>query len=209
MNHSRTRRMPALALAAAVTIIGLAACGSSSSTSSASSSASAAAATGSSAARTKLTACLKAHGVTLPTRPAGTRPAGAGAYGAPGAGGAPGGFFGGGGAGARGRFSNPKFQAAFRACGGTAFRGGAFRRRFTFSHAAVDKFVTCVRQHGYDLPAPNFSGTGPIFPAKIEANAKFQTASRACASDLRPAGAGTGAGSGAGSGTTSTATTSA
>jgi hypothetical protein len=186
MNHLRTRRLAALTLTAAITAVSLAACGSSS-TSSASSSSSGslssagAAATGGQANRAKLAACLKQHGVTLPSRPAGANrrpPAGAGGYG----GGGPG-VFGGGGAGGGGRFNNPKFRAAFQACGagqGAPGRGGAF------NHAAVTKFVTCVRQHGYNLPAPNFTGKGSVFPANIAANKKFQAASRACAADLRP-----------------------
>ncbi len=69
----------------------------------------------------------------------------------------------------------------------------------------MTKFVACVKQHGYNLPTPNFSGKGPIFPAKIQTDKKFQAAARACASDLRPAGAGAGApgtGAAAGSGST-------
>ena len=46
--------------------------------------------------------------------------------------------------------------------------------------------MTCVRQHGYNLPNPNFSGKGPVFPANIQNNAKFQAASRACQSLLVP-----------------------
>jgi hypothetical protein len=201
MNHLRARRLPALVLTATLAAVCLAACGSSSSsssTSSASSSAgsSAAASRGGSAAnRTKLVACLKAHGVTLPSRPPGGAGAQGGAGGAPpagggGTGGGQGrrrGFFGGGGAAGGGFANNPKLRAAFQACGGAGGFGG---RRFTPNHAAVTKFVACVKQHGYNLPAPNFSGKGPIFPAKIEANKAFQTASRACASDLRPAGGG-------------------
>ena len=110
------------------------------------------------------------------------------------------GFFGGG-----GRFANnPKLRAAFQACGAQfGFRGGAgggFRRRL--SQAAVTKYVTCVRQHGYNLPKPNFSGKGPVFPANIRNNAKFQAASRACQSLLAPARP---SGSGSGSGTSTTA----
>ena len=95
-----------------------------------------------------------------------------------------GGFFFGGGAG-RGFANNPKLRAAFQACGGGQFPA----RRFSLNHAAVTKFVACVKAHGYTLPAPNFSGKGGIFPRNIESNKKFQTASQACASDLRPAGA--------------------
>ncbi len=196
----------------------LAACGSSSSGSSTTTASSGSATPASSttsgfaARRAKLVACLKQHGVTLPNRPAG------GAGGAAG-----GGFFGGGGggggasaggaanpggpnagaAGGRGGFfrNNPKFAAAFKACGADfGFRGGG--ARFRLSHTAITKFVACVRQHGYNLPSPNFSGHGSVFPSNIRTNSKFEAASRACASLLRPPGA-PGA-SGASSGTSST-----
>jgi hypothetical protein len=197
MTHLRARRLPALTLTAGLVALCVAACGSSSSTSStssagsggssgsAASAASSGSASGSGFNRSKLTACLKAHGVTLPARPggAGKRPPG-------GAGGGPGFFGGGGGSGGRagGRFtSNPKLRAAFQACGGG--RGFSGRRR-TLSHAAVTKFVACVKQHGYNLPSPNFSGKGPIFPVSIEKNTKFQAAAKSCQADLRPAGNG-------------------
>jgi hypothetical protein len=193
MTHGHIRRLAALTLSAVTAAGLLAACGSSSSSSStSSSSSSAAAATGGSANRAKLAACLKQHGVTLPTRPAGAGqgqagggpPAGAGAGGRRG-------FFGGGAGG--GRFSNPKFQAAFKACGAT---GGFGRRGGTLERASITKFVACVSQHGYKLPKPNFSG-GAVFPAKIETNPKFVSASRACRADLRPAAGSGQAGGGA------------
>jgi hypothetical protein len=208
MNHLRTFRLAMLAGTVLVTAIVLAACGSSSNTSSTSSTssssrgaASAAAGGATSATRTKFVACLKAHGVTLPNRPPGARRRPNGGEGGGFGGG--GGFFGGGGAGGAGgaggpgsRFNNPKMRAALQACGGGRFP----LRRFTPNKAAVTKFVACVNKHGYNLPAPNFSGKGPIFPATIERNKKFQTAARACASDLRPAGAGPAGASGAGGG---------
>jgi hypothetical protein len=205
------------------TALVLAACGSSSTTSSGasstSSSARAAAGGQSSATRSKFVACLKAHGITIPNRPAGAGrppngggegggPAGGGRPGGGGAGGGGGFFFGGGGGrrgnggpgGAGSRLGNPKFRAAFQACGAGQFP----QRRFTPNKAAVTKFVACVKQHGYNLPTPNFSGKGPIFPANIERNKTFQAASRACASDLRPQGGaahpGGGSAGGAGSG---------
>ncbi len=206
MTHLRTARLTMLAGTVLITALVLAACGSSSNTSSGSasstSSASAAAGRPTSAARSKLVACLKSHGVTLPNRPAGARrrPNRSGEGGGPPGGG--GGFFFGGGGGrggsgapGAGRFNNPKFRAAFQACGAGQFP----RRRFTPNKAAVTKFVDCVKQHGYDLPAPNFSGKGPIFPAAIASNKRFQAASRACASDLRPQGAPGAAGGGGGS----------
>jgi hypothetical protein len=180
----------------------IAACGSSSSGSSSSSSststtsttASAGAGAGggaggafSPAKRAQLVSCLKSHGVTLPSRPAGAGGAG-GAGGGTGTGTSTtprrrGLFFGAGGAG--GAAANPKMLAAFKACGVNFGAGrGGFRGRI--SHTTVTKYVTCVRQHGYNLPSPNFSGKGPIFPASIESNAKFQAASKPCQSLLIP-----------------------
>ena len=171
--------------------------------------------------RTALAACLKQHGVTLPARPpgapgggapggaqGGAPPSGGGGTGTTGTGttgtGTTGtgttprrGFFGGG-----GFANNPKLRAAFQACGakfGFGAGGRGFRGRL--SHTAITKYVTCVRQHGYNLPSPNFSGKGPVFPAKIRTNPKFQAASRACQSLLappRPSGSGTGASTNAG-----------
>ena len=175
----------------------IAACGSASSSSTTTTSASAAAGGGTNASRrAALVACLKQHGVTLPARPPGSGAppaASGGGTGTTGTGTTPrrGFFFGGGG----GPAANPKFRAALQACGAKfGFRGGqGFRRRL--SHAAITKYVTCVRQHGYNLPNPNFSGKGPIFPANIQSNKKFQTASRACQSLLippRPSGSGGG-----------------
>jgi hypothetical protein len=178
-------RMVALAgvvLAAACLI---AACGASTTTSTSASASSSSSGRGFN--RTAFVACLKQHGITLPSRPPGTG-------GGPGGGGAPGGgggLFGGGARG--GRFSgggarNPKLAAAFRACGGGAFRGRhAGAGRFRLSHTAVTNFVVCVRKHGYDMPPPNFSGKGPVFPSSIRTNPKFQTAARACQQLLIPA----------------------
>ena len=196
MKHSRTLRLPALAVTIALVGLVVAACGSSSNTGSStttgSGSAAAAAGGANSAARSKLAACLKSHGVTLPSRPAGAgkRPPG-GSGGGRGYGGAAGGFFFGGGGGkgsggpGAGRFSNPKFRAAIQACGGGRFP----QRRATLNKAAITKFTACIKQHGYNLPTPNFSGKGPVFPAAIQHNKKFQAAAKACASDLRPQGA--------------------
>ena len=197
---SRRAAVVLVTLAAGVLI---AACGSASSASSTTSSTTASAsASGSSsgsaagggansARRSQLVSCLKAHGVTLPARPAGgfRPPAGGGSGSGTGTTGTGTGttprrgFFFGGGANV-----SPKMQAAFKACGanfGAGGAGGAFRGRI--SHTAITSFVTCVKQHGYNLPAPNFSGKGPIFPRNIETNAKFQAASKACQHLLIPA----------------------
>ena len=192
MNTIHTARRPAaVLLALMLTGALLAACGSSSSTSSGAGSPTStktAAATGTGANATRRTAlrtCLAKHGVTLPARRPGAGPPAGGGAGGGGAGGGLFGAGGGGGAGggAAGRLAaNPKFAAAFRACGGAA-GFGAGRRRFQLSHTAITKFVTCVRQHGFNMPNPKFSG-GPVFPASIRSNPKFVTASKACASLL-------------------------
>jgi hypothetical protein len=142
--------------------------------------------------------------VTLPARPAGSGPPPGGAGGGTGTGttgtGTTGtgttprrGFFFGGGPG--GANISPKMRAAFQACGarfGFGAGGRGFRGRI--SHTAINSFVACVKQHGYNLPAPNFSGKGPIFPRNIESNAKFQAASKACQHLLIPSRPPTGSG---------------
>jgi hypothetical protein len=199
----------ALALLALAALV--AACGSSSGSSSTTTSA----ATGSASSnqRTKLAACLKQHGITLPAggrfRRGGRPGGGFGGGGASGTGtgttgtgttpgGSPptGGFRRGGGGFLGGGFAgNSKFRAALRACGAN-FPAG--RRPGGFNRQAIQKFVTCVRQHGYNLPAPNFSGKGGVFPANIRTNKKFQSASKACQSLLVPRGGAGGSGAGGG-----------
>jgi hypothetical protein len=171
VTYAPLSRMASLALVTLVAGAILAACGSSSSTSKTSSTA----AGGGGARRTALVTCLRKHGVTLPAggRAPGAPASGGGAPrgpGAPGAGG-PGGPGG-------------KFGSAFKACGASFPRGGVGG----FSRTAITKYVTCVRQHGYALPKPNFSGRGSVFPASVRSNSKFQSANRACQSLLRPSG---------------------
>ncbi len=186
--HTPTRRA-LLALAALATSALIGACGSSSSSSTSSSTAAASASSGSGTNRAALMACLRKHGITLPSgagAPGGGAPGGgappagapSGGSGAPASGSPPSGVPGG--------ANGAKLQAAFKACGANfpARRNGAAVPRQT-----IQKYVTCVRQHGYQLPNPNFSGNGPVFPASIRSNAKFKTASRACQNLLTPAGA--------------------
>jgi hypothetical protein len=201
MTTQRARPVATWTLIAVIGAICLAACGSSTS-SSKTSSAAASGSTGSggsarptSAQRTKLQACLKQHGITLPNRRAGGGPPPGGGTSTNGGtsggtstnrGGHGGGFFRGGGNSAQAK----KLQAAFKACGANFGRGGGRLRRGGGrpSAAALQKFTTCVAQHGYKLPKPSTSGKGPIFPRSIEGNAKFQSAAKACQSDLRPSG---------------------
>jgi hypothetical protein len=169
MTHAPLSRMARLTLVTLVAGVVLTACGSTSSTSKTSSSAS----SGGRARATTLAACLRKHGVTLPAgSPGGGSPPGGGS-GAPG-GGAPGG-------------GSAKLQAAFKACGASTpgAQGGAGGG---FTRQTVAKYVSCVRQHGYSLPKPNFSGKGAVFPASVQSNPKFKSANRTCQSLLRPSG---------------------
>ena len=93
MNRKHAPR-PAISIAVAlIAAAALAACGSSSSPQSSTSSSSSGSAASAATGRAELAACLKQHGVTLPTRPSGAKPP-SGGYGPGG-----GGFFGGGGGG--------------------------------------------------------------------------------------------------------------
>jgi hypothetical protein len=145
------------------------------------------------AERSKLEACLKQHGVTLPSGGG----LGAGRFGGTGASGAtgfrrfggtgasgtsgfrPGGFRRFGGTGASGAHGfpggNSQDAAAFKACGadfgggfaggglGRAASGATFNVKSAADRAAVTNYVACVRKHGFDMPSPNFSGKGSVF----------------------------------------------
>ncbi|MDX6590780.1 MAG: hypothetical protein QOI84_2054 [Solirubrobacterales bacterium] len=128
--------------------------------------------------------CLKEQGLELPGRPPGGEgpPAGFGG-GKPPAGG-PGGAGGG------------KFREAFEACGiekpsggpgGPGGGGAPPNVNSTAFKKAVTEYVACVRENGYDMPAPNLSGNGPVFDSSEvnPENAKFKAASEKCQSLLR------------------------
>jgi hypothetical protein len=163
----------------------LAACGSSSpkSSSVASANARSGAASGAFGAnRAAITACLKKQGITLPTPPAGGLRPGQGRGGF--------GLFGGGrGAagptGARGRFA--KIRAALAKCGISLPRRTTGARNSPQFRQAVNNFVACVRRNGYSLPAPNFSGNGPVFSAsQVKRNdPRFRAAASKCQSLLQ------------------------
>jgi hypothetical protein len=102
--------------------------------------------------RQQITDCLRKQGVTVPNRPrSASGPQGGGA-----------GFLFGGDQ--QQRQANPKFQAAAKKCGLNVNRP----RRVNLASnpqfkQSIEKFVTCVRKNGYDMPAPNLSGNGPVF----------------------------------------------
>ena len=48
----------------------------------------------------------------------------------------------------------------------------------------VTEYVACVRENGYELAEPNFSGEGPIFEKTESESAAFKRASKQCQSLL-------------------------
>jgi hypothetical protein len=218
----RIRRRPGLAGSITLVVVGalaLAGCGGSSKSATNAAATTTANGQGGGAARfTALRTCLAKNGITLPQRPAGQqRPPGA----TPGTGGI---FGGGGGAGAGaagpGRGFQPpagvsqaQFQAALAKCGGVGRAPGAARRTLTpaqkaTQQAALVKFAACMKTNGITLPAPNTSGTGPVFnTSKLNTTSpQFTAASKKCAS-LLPARFGRRGGGGPGQPGTATTTT--
>jgi len=188
-------------LAALVAAVCIAACGGSSNSSTTSknktttTSASTKTATTSRAA---LAACLKKHGVTLPsnfgnfhrrfgtgtgttpfTPPAGSN-SGGGFPGGGGPGASGGGFFG----------RNSKFATAFKDCGakfgafGGRFRGGfTGGGRFRPSTQVLDSYVACLRKNGDpSMPEPYSTSKTTPFPLAAEATSGFKTANPKCES---------------------------
>jgi hypothetical protein len=101
-----------------------------------------------------------------------------------------------------------------KACGASVPSGGRQRTAPDVNSAAyrksIEAYAACVRQNGFDLPKPNFSGKGPIFdPDEVDqADATFKKASAACQSTLRQGqGQAGGGASGSGSGSSSSGTT--
>jgi hypothetical protein len=61
--------------------------------------------------------------------------------------------------------------------------GGAGAKPNTNSAAfkkQVDEYVACVRENGYELGEPNFSGEGPVFEKSESESAEFKKASAQC-----------------------------
>lgn len=151
--------------------------------------------------------CLKKQGVDLPDRPQGGDGQPPQGYGPP-AGGLPGGdgqppqgsgppADGGGPGGQTSDADRQKMQDALKACGvqmpdrADGQGGEGFQRPDTSSadyQKRVNAYVACVRQNGFDLPDPDFSGDGPIFdPDQVDQTDKtFQAASAKCQDELRP-----------------------
>jgi len=200
-------RKPAIAVVVALVLacIGLAACGGSSSSSTATTTANAAAsgsagtatgpggpATGPGGTATApsgtatgpsgqgfgrfkaLRECLQRNGITLTKRTPGQRP--------------PGGFLGGaGGPQLPAGVTRAQYEAAVKKCGGAAFAGAGSRIKSPVVEQALTKFAACMRENGVNVPAPNTSGSGPVFNTKgIDTTSpQFHAAETKCSADLQ------------------------
>ncbi len=136
-------------------------------------------------------ACLKEKGVELPEFKGGEGGAPGGAEGEMpepgekpeggempegGEGGPPGGF---------GGEQSEEQKKALEECGVETpeFKGGAGGKPNTNSAAfkkQVNEYVACVRENGYELGEPNFSGEGPVFEKAESESAEFKKASAQC-----------------------------
>jgi hypothetical protein len=103
------------------------------------------------------------------------------------------------------------YEAALKKCGALRSRlpGGAGaptgpRQRFRSPafKAALLRFAACMRENGIALPAPNTTGTGPVFStAGINtAGPRFRAAESKCAPQLRQGFSRPGAGGAPGAG---------
>jgi hypothetical protein len=126
-------------------------------------------------------ACLKEKGVELPEfkggageggPPSGEPPAGAAGGGKPEGG--------------------EKMQKAFRECGveapelkgGPGGEGGPPSMNSAAFKKQVKEYAACVRENGYEIAAPDFSGEGPVFEKSESESAAFKRASAKCQSLL-------------------------
>lgn len=137
-------------------------------------------------------ACLKEKGVELPEFKSGEGPPAGGGeppegFEPPEGGEAPEGGPPGGGEGAPGGEKFEEQEAAFEECGvelGGGFKGGPGGGRPNTNSAAFKKqvkgYVACVRENGYELAEPNFSGEGPIFEKSESESSAFKKASAKC-----------------------------
>jgi hypothetical protein len=68
--------------------------------------------------------------------------------------------------------------------GGPGGEGGAPNMNSAAFKKQVEKYVACVKEHGYELAEPNFSREGPIFEKAESESAAFKKASAGCQSLL-------------------------
>lgn len=71
----------------------------------------------------------------------------------------------------------PEFKAGAGAAGRPNVNSAAFKKQ-------VKEYVACVRENGYELAEPDFTGEGPIFEKSESESAAFKKASEQCQSLL-------------------------
>lgn len=190
-NHKQLSATMAL-FAIVIASLALAACGSSSSGSPSTSTSTSANATKSGTAAgkgtvppavgarfTAIRACMSKNGITLPQRPkSGQRPA-------------PGSFAKIPGVRLPKGMTQAQYLAIVKKCGfgigpGRVAGGGGFLRSAS-AKQALAKFASCMRENGVNIPAPNTSGSGPVFSSKglDTSSPKFQAAETKCRAYLR------------------------
>jgi hypothetical protein len=121
-------------------------------------------------------ACLKEKGVELPEFKGGEGGPPEGSAGGPPAGG----------------FGGEEMTKAFEECGvetpefkgGPDGEGGAPNMSSAAFRKQVKEYVACVKENGYELAEPNFSGEGPVFERAESESAAFKKASASCQSLL-------------------------
>jgi hypothetical protein len=179
MSRSGRHAAMSLVLVAALAVV-VSACGSSSSSNSAVTGTPVASSTSAYQARLQFAKCMRAHGVNVPD----PSPNGGPAAGAGGAGG---------GGGFRQLRNSPNYQSAFTACRKSLGRAGGFgnitsAQRAQFRADAV-KFAECMRSHNIDIPDPGSNGAGGFgifrsIPSSERQSPAFQSAIKACSSNL-------------------------
>jgi hypothetical protein len=84
-----------------------------------------------------------------------------------------------------------QYQGILKKCGFSIRPGGLAHGRGLLGSAAAKqalaKFAACMRENGVHIPAPNTSGSGPIFSSKglNTSSPQFQAAESKCRSLLR------------------------
>jgi hypothetical protein len=91
--------------------------------------------------------------------------------------------------------SQAKFQEALKKCGAGSFPRRGSNANSATARAALRKYAACMRENGINLPAPNTSGSGPVFNTSgvNPSSASFKAAQAKCQSEL-PGGFGGGGG---------------
>ncbi|MGH6910584.1 MAG: hypothetical protein ACREEG_10380, partial [Phenylobacterium sp.] len=87
---------------------------------------------------------------------------------------------------------NEEMQKAFEECGvetpefkgAPGGEGGAPNVNSAAFKKQVKEYVACVRENGYEIAEPDFSGEGPVFEKSESESAAFKRASAKCQSLL-------------------------